>query len=67
LRIGHSGQSRKEAMAFYKTMVAITIVVAAAMWGLLAKATFGWIIVGLPSVIIAYAIVGTVLSNVERD
>ena len=54
-------------MAFYKTMVAITIVVAAAMWGLLAKATFGWIIVGLPSVIIAYAIVGTVLSNVERD
>jgi len=48
-------------------MVAITIVVAAAMWRLLAKATFGWIIVGLPSVIIAYAIVGTVLSNVERD
>ena len=54
-------------MAFCKTMVAITIALAAAMWGLLAKATFGWIIVGLPSVILAYAIIGTVLTNIERD
>ena len=67
MRIGHPGQSRKETMAFRKTMVAITIAVAAVMWGLLAKATFGWVLVGFPSVILAYAIIGTVLSNVERD
>ena len=54
-------------MAFRKTMVAITIAVAAVMWGLLAKATFGWVLVGFPRVILAYAIIGTVLSNVERD
>ena len=67
MRIGHPGQSRKETMAFYKTMVAITIAVAAVMWGLCTMVTFGWTIVGVLSVTIVYTIVLAVVSDIERD
>jgi hypothetical protein len=54
-------------MAFYKTMVAITIAVAAVMWGLCTMVTFGWTIVGVLSVTIVYTIVLAVVSDIERD